>query len=72
VGTPKPIAGHLQDLLESRACDSFVVSPAIYRGMIEPVLPHGGAGIAATRHFPQGDRGRTLRENIQSARCPKP
>ena len=35
VGTPKPIADHLQDLFESRACDSFVVSPAIYGGMIE-------------------------------------
>src|SRR5262249_43419249 len=35
VGTPVSIADHMQALYEARACDGFVVSPAVYPGMFE-------------------------------------
>ncbi len=65
VGTPESIADHLEDLFQSRACDGFVVSPAVYPGMFEqmcravvPVLQR--RGLFRTEY-----RGRTLRENIR-------
>ena len=68
VGTPQGIADHLEDLFQSRACDGFVVSPAVYPGMFEqfcravvPILQKRGI-------FRQAYRGRTLRENLQAWR----
>ena len=65
IGTPEGIADRLEDLFVSRACDGFVVSPAVYPGMFEqfcrsvvPILQKRGL-------FRTAYRGRTLRENIR-------
>ena len=65
IGTPEGIADQLDDLFTSRACDGFVVSPAIYPGTFEqfcrgvvPILQK--RGLFRTQY-----RGRTLRENIR-------
>ena len=65
IGTPEGIADQLEDLFQSRACDGFVVSPAVYPGMFEqfcravvPILQK--RGLFRTEY-----RGRTLRENIR-------
>jgi FMN-dependent oxidoreductase (nitrilotriacetate monooxygenase family) len=68
VGTPEHIADQLEDLFQARACDGFVVSPAVYPGMFEqfcrsvvPILQQ--RGLFRTQY-----RGRTLRENIRASR----
>ncbi len=68
IGTPDSIADQLEDLFTSRACDGFVVSPAVYPGMFEqfgrsvvPILQR--RGLFRTEY-----RGRTLRDNIRASR----
>ncbi len=68
IGTPDSVADQLEDLFVSRACDGFVVSPAVYPGMFEqfgrsvvPILQR--RGLFRTEY-----RGRTLRENIRASR----
>ena len=65
IGTPEGIADQMEELFQSRACDGFVVSPAVYPGMFEqfcravvPILQK--RGLFRTQY-----RGRTLRENIR-------
>jgi FMN-dependent oxidoreductase (nitrilotriacetate monooxygenase family) len=70
VGTPKSIADQLQDLFESRACDGFVVSPAVYPGMFEQFCRMVVPELQRRGIFRKEYRGRTLRENIQSALRP--
>jgi FMN-dependent oxidoreductase (nitrilotriacetate monooxygenase family) len=68
IGTPESIADRLEDLFQSRACDGFVVSPAVYPGMFEqfartvvPILQKRGV-------FRRAYRGNTLRENLNAWR----
>jgi FMN-dependent oxidoreductase (nitrilotriacetate monooxygenase family) len=68
IGTPESIADRLEDLFQSRACDGFVVSPAVYPGMFEqfgrtvvPILQKRGL-------FRRAYHGSTLRENLNAWR----
>ncbi|TPI57357.1 LLM class flavin-dependent oxidoreductase [Mesorhizobium sp. B3-1-3] len=66
VGTPAMIADHMQDMLESSACDGFIVtpklSPSSYISFVRSVVPE----LQRRGIYKKDYTGRTFRENLRS------
>jgi alkanesulfonate monooxygenase SsuD/methylene tetrahydromethanopterin reductase-like flavin-dependent oxidoreductase (luciferase family) len=66
VGKPSDVADYLQDLVESHACDGFVVAPLVFPSSLEQFCRMIVPELQRRGVFRKEYRGRTLRENLRA------